>query len=69
MRKEGINDKIKEIIEDPVNIFLNYNFVLDGEELKIYNSPVSVFANKLSRDYPWTNKIAKAIYKLFGYSV
>lgn len=39
------------------------------EDMEIYNSPLVVLSRKLSRDYPWMNKLAKSVYGLFGIKI
>ncbi|MCH5319076.1 MAG: hypothetical protein J1E38_05150 [Paramuribaculum sp.] len=69
VKTEGVTERVKDIILNPIKSFIRYNTLLGGETLKIYESHIVLLARKLSRDYPWTNKIARLIYKLGGYKI
>ena len=69
IQKNGLDDKTKEILVDPKTSFLSYNLILHKNDRELYESPVSVLARKISRDFPWTNKIVCMIYRIFGYEI
>lgn len=70
IRDNGLDRKITDLID---NIKCDYGtqdmIILKDNELEIYNSPLVILARKLSRDFPYTNKLAKACYRLFGYKI
>lgn len=65
IRKNGINKEIQEILDNPIKEILKRSLVIGRKDLEIYRSPASVFANKLSRDFPVSNKIVSLIYKIY----
>ena len=69
VRENGISAEIENIVRNPQLAFLENSFILGGEELEIYQSPVMILGRKLARDYAWTNKVAKFIYRLFGFKI
>lgn len=69
IRKEGISSKIDKLIENAKQDFKKNIYVIKGTDLEIYNSPTVVFARKISRDFPSTNKIVKSLYRLFGHKL
>lgn len=69
IRKYGITSNVERIIENPIEILLYDSIILIGEQKKYYLSPTMILANKLTRDYPWTNKIARLAYRIFGYKI
>ena len=69
VKERGINSVISAIIDAPEAFILDESFVLDGKDLAIYNSPMVILGRKLAEDFPWTNKIAQKIYRLFGYRI
>lgn len=67
VREQGLVRDGKDIA---LNLLLNYLrqcFIVRGEELDLYNSPMAMFGRKLAQDYKWTNKPIRFIYRLFGY--
>lgn len=69
VKENGISDEVKKVISNPQTVYLESSRFMGGEELRIYYSPMVILAIKLSRDFPWTNKIAKFIYRLFGFKI
>ena len=67
IQREGFTDDIKKKLSNPQALF-NINIIV-GEETVIYNSPMSILGRKLSRDFKWTNTLAKFIYGLFGFNI
>ena len=68
IKKEGFNDELKCIVSNPYFI-LSDSLFPDAAERKIYELPMAVLGRKLARDYAWTNKVAKFIYRLFGFKI
>ena len=69
IKNEGIDSRIDNLIENAKKDFKKNIYVLKGKDLEIYNSPTVVLARKISRDFPWTNKLAKSLYSLFGHTI
>lgn len=69
VREQGITPQINQIIEFPQKAFMDNSKLLMGKEYRIYQSPMVTFAIKLSRDFDWTNKFIRFIYRLFGYRI
>lgn len=69
IRTYGINKEIIDLIKKSKSAYLGNLLMMKGKELNIYNSPIVVLARKLSRDYPFSNKLARMVYKLFGYKI
>lgn len=69
VREKGVVKEVEEILDKPVEKFLKFNIMLGKKETAIYSSPLVVLARKISRDFPFSNKIASIIYKLFGYNI
>ena len=69
VKEEGISDEIKDVILHPQTVYLESSRFMGGEELRLYYSPMVILAMKLSRDFPWTNKIVRFIYRLFGFKI
>lgn len=69
IRTEGINDDIIDCIDKSKTRYWKNLIIIKGEELAHYNSPIVVLARKLTRDFPFTNKISKMAYRLFGYKI
>lgn len=67
IRRDGITPEVDDITRNVMRNYLKNVIIVGGEALEIYNSPMVILARKLSRDYPWTNKLAKFIYGIFGY--
>lgn len=66
-REKGMNPVTEAILTNPRDFILDDCFVLKDKDLAIYNSPMVVLGRKLAADYPYSNKIAKWIYRMFGY--
>ena len=69
VREKGITEDISRIIRNPQMSFLESSCIIGGKELELYNSPMVILGRKLSRDFAWTNSIAKFIYRLFGFKI
>lgn len=69
IREEGLIEEVVKILDKPVENFLRYNTLLGKTEMSLYSSPAVVFARKLSRDFPFTNKIVRIIYRFFGFRI
>ena len=69
IKTNGIDPKIIRLIDNAKQNFWENIVVVKGTELNIYNSANVVLARKLSRDFPWTNKLSKFFYRLFGYKI
>lgn len=69
IKNNGIDSEIEKLITNAKPEFIKNLHVIRGRDLEIYNSPAVVFARKISRDFPWTNNIAKTIYHIFGYKI
>lgn len=69
IREQGITPGIEDIIQYPLASYLERCCIIGGEELRIYKSPIVVLARKLSRDFGWTNKVARLVYRLFGFHI
>lgn len=69
VRKKGVTKEIEEILKNPVEEFLRSNIMLGKNETALYTSPLVIFARKISRDFPFINKIVSMGYKIFGYNV
>lgn len=69
VREQGITPEIEDIIQYPLASYLERSCIIGGEELRIYKSPIVVLARKLSRDFSWTNKVARLVYRLFGFHI
>ena len=68
LKEEGMTDELNDIVSSPYFILSNYIF-LDDVEAKLYTSPMSILGRKLARDFAWTNKVAKFLYKIFGFNI
>lgn len=68
IKNEGLTAELQKIIESP-EFALSSWFMLDDAERRVYELPMSVLGRKLARDYPWSNKIAKFVYRLFGFEI
>lgn len=69
IRNKGINEEMKAIILNSKDFIYSMSCYLDEREKQIYISPVVVLARKISRDYPWTNKLVQRLYRLFGFKI
>lgn len=69
IRRNGITSEIEEMIRTLMHRYRQGLIVLDDEESRVYELPMSVLGRKLARDYAWTNKVAKFVYKLFGFNI
>ena len=69
IRHNGITPKIEEMAKNVKLNYLRKIVLLSGNALEIYNSPVVVLGRKISRDYKWTNKVVRFVYKFFGYEL
>lgn len=68
IKMEGLTAELQKIIDSP-DFFLSGWSMLDDTERRVYELPMSVLGRKLARDYPWSNKIAKFVYRLFGFEI
>ena len=69
IREEGINEEVEAIVLQPIIAYLEHADIMSRDDLKKYEAPMVTLALKLSRDFPWTNKMAKLLYKMFGYEI
>lgn len=69
VREQGITPRINQIIEYPQKAFMDNCKLLMGKEYRIYQSPMVIIAIKLSRDFGWTNKLVRFVYRLLGYRI
>lgn len=69
IREKGEAIDLEAVVEAAQSAFLSSWLVLDAGERITYELPMSVLGRKLARDYPWTNKTAKFVYKLFGFNI
>lgn len=68
LKEEGMTDELRDIVSSPYFILSSYMF-LDDVEARLYTLPMSILGRKLARDFAWTNKVAKFVYKLFGFNI
>lgn len=66
IRQKGITPDIEDAVSNMMRNYLKSILVLDGIDMKFYNTPVVVFARKLSRDIPWINRVVWLLYRLCG---
>ena len=69
IRRDGITPEVEDVINNMMRDYMRSVIIVGGRDLAIYDSSVVVMARKLSRDCPWTNKVAKFIYGLFGHGL
>lgn len=69
IREKGAEADLNDIIRTAHSAFLLSWRVLDDEERRVYELPMAMLGRKLARDYAWTNKVAKFIYRLFGFKI
>lgn len=69
IRANGISPDVEKIIDNIKNVYLSLVRGMSDDEAVLYYSPIVILAKKLSRDIPFTNKIAQAIYRIFGYKI
>ena len=69
IKNEGIDSRIDNLLKNAKQNFKKNIYVVKGKDLEIYNSPTVVLARKISREFSWTNKLVKYLYKLFGYKI
>lgn len=69
VRERGLTEEIKDILDRPIENFLKCNPMMGRGERELYRSPVMVMAKKISINYPFSNKLVRRIYKLFGYNL
>ncbi|MCH5240193.1 MAG: hypothetical protein J1F38_08210 [Muribaculaceae bacterium] len=67
IRKNGITSIVGEIINNPVEIFLQDKFIINSREKKLYDSNNVVLAKELTRYYPWTNKPAHWVLTIWAF--
>lgn len=69
IRQNGITPDIEDAVRNMMKNYLKNILVLDGMDEIIYNSPVVIFARKISRRLKWTNSVVRFMYRLFGYKI
>lgn len=69
IREGGFSERVMTILRDPVGAHLDRSLIMSGKNLEFYYSPLSILAQKLARDFPWTNKAVRRLYRLFGFKI
>ena len=69
IRNNGIDGTIIEYIDNLRSDYLKGMSILMDHEKEWYNSPFAIMSRKLSRCLPGLNKMAKAVYRIFGYEI
>lgn len=67
IRQHGITSRIEDIINNPVEIFLQDKYVITAGEKQRLESKNVILAKELTRYYPWTNKIAYIELKIWAF--
>ena len=66
VKEKGITEKIKYIIKNPQETLLENSHIISEADFNLMMSPMGLLGRKLSRDYKWSNRVARFIYRLFG---
>lgn len=69
IRENGITQDIEYIVNNPQIVFLENSHFINPEDFAIINSPMGLLGRKLSRDFKWTNTVARVIYNIFGLKI
>lgn len=69
LRINGLSEELKTIILNPKEFIYQIPNPLNDIEKKFNQSPVVILARKISRDFPWTNKIIRTLYRILGYKI
>ena len=69
IRNEGISLNIQKIIENPQITFLETSHIIGEDEYEIYRMPMAMLGRKLARDFGFSNRIARFIYRVMGYRI
>lgn len=69
VRQKGITQEVECILRNPGLFVLKGFHWVDSVEYYSFNQPMSILGRKLAKDFPWTNKIVRWIYKLGGYTI
>lgn len=68
VRECGIDDEARNIVENPIAALFDDTNV-DVADAELYNSPMVLLAMKISRTFPFLNRLTRFFYKLLGYNI
>lgn len=69
IRESGLTERARFVLENPVEALLENSIIVGGRDLEIHDSPMCILARKLSREFAWSNRMARLIYRLFGFKI
>lgn len=69
IRDHGVTTQIEKLINDWFISIVKHCHYLTPMDGTYFNKPMYVLGCKLARDYPWTNIIARLLYRLMGYRI
>lgn len=69
IKTRGITPEIEMFINNAKSVYLSLIRGLSDDETRLYDSPLVILARKISRDFPWSNKLARGFYRIFGIKI